>query len=186
MPMSMLTLGLVLSGVGTGINVVGGLKAGNAAKRAGEAQQRAADDSGDLADFNAQVATLQSDDAIARGRQDEQQFRTKVAGAIGTQRAGFAASNIDASYGSAVDVQADAAFLGELDALTIRGNATREAWGYKIQAEDLTRRGSIARKEGVAFAEAGRANQGASRWNAASSVVTTGASLLKAKYGFGG
>lgn len=186
MAMGMSALALTLAGVGTGINVIGGLKAGNAAKRQGEAQQRAAESQGELADFNADVAELQAQDAIARGVEEEQRFRTRVRATIGAQRAGIAAGNIDVGYGSAVDVQADAAFLGELDALTIAGNAAREAWGYKMNAEDMTRRGQIARQEGAAFAESGRVNQTASRWGAAGSIVTAGSSLLAAKYGFGG
>lgn len=178
-------LALTLMGVGTGINVIGGLKAGNAAKRAGEAQQRAAEKSGDLADFNAQVAELQAEDAITRGQEEEQRYRQKVRQTIGAQRVGFAASNIDVGFGSAVDVQADAAMLGELDALTIRGNAAREAWGFKMQAEDLHARGQLAREEGVAYAEAGRVGQSASRWNAAGTLATSAGNLLATKYGFG-
>lgn len=180
-----MAIALALAGIGTGISVIGGLKSGNAAKRAGEAQQRAADKSGELADFNAQVAELQAEDAIARGIEEQQRFRTKVRQAIGSQRAGFAASNIDVGYGSAVDVQADAAYLGELDVLTIGNNAAREAWGFKMQGEDYRRRGALAREEGVAFAEAGRVNQSSSRWGSASTIVTAGSSLLMAKYGFG-
>lgn len=184
--MTMTALALTLMAAGTATSVIGGIKSGNAAKRAGEAGQRAADSQGELADYNANVATLQADDAIARGVEEEQRFRTKVRASIGAQRVGFAAGNIDVSSGSAADVQADAAYLGELDALTISGNAAREAWGYKTQAEDLTRRGQIARQEGAAMAEAGRVNQTASRWNAASSLVTASSTLLGAKYGFGG
>lgn len=178
-----LAIGLLAGG--TGLNVLGQVKAGNAAKRAGEAQQRAAEKSGDLADFNAQVADLQAEDAIARGQDEEQRYRAKVRQTIGAQRVGFAASNIDVGYGSAVDVQADAAMLGELDALTIRGNAAREAWGFKMQSEDLRARGKLAREEGVAYAEAGRVQQSASRWGAASTLVTSGGNLLAMKYGFG-
>jgi hypothetical protein len=186
MAMGMAGLALTLAGVGAGVNAIGTVKAGNAAQRAGEAQQRAANSEGDLADYNAAVAELQAKDALDRGVEDEQRFRTKVRGAIGAQRAGFAASNIDVGYGSAVDVQADAAFLGELDALTIRSNAAREAWGFKVQAEDNRRRGKIARQEGEAFAAAGRANKTASRFNVVSSLIGTGSSLLEAKYGMGG
>lgn len=177
---------LALAGAGTAIQATGAIKAGNAAKRAGEAGQRAADDAGDLSDFNASVAELQSQDAIARGAEEEQRFRTQVRSAVGAQRVGFAASNIDASYGSALDVQADAATLGELDALTIRGNAAREAWGFKVNAEDSRRRGDISRKEGAAMVEAGKANQSASRWNAAGTIATGAGSLLQSRYGFGG
>jgi hypothetical protein len=177
---------LALAGIGGTIQAIGGLKSGNAAERQGLAQQAASQDEAGLADYNAAVAELQAADAIARGTEDEQRFRSRVRGAIGAQRAGFAASNIDVNYGTAVDVQADAAFLGELDALTIRSNAAREAWGFKVQGENFTRAGQISRKEGAAFAEAGRANKTASRWGVVSSIVGTAGSMLAAKYGFGG
>lgn len=182
------TAGVMLAlGIGgMGIQTIGTIRAGNAAKRAGQAQQSAANDAGDLSDYNAAVAELQSADAIARGEEEEQRFRTRVRGAVGAQRAGFAASNIDVNFGTAVDVQADAAVLGELDALTIRNNAARESWGFKVQAENFRREGDISRKEGTAFAAAGRANQSASRWQAGASLIGSSASLLEARYGFGG
>jgi hypothetical protein len=94
-------------------------------------------------------------------------------------------------------VQADAAFLGELDALTVRTNAAREAWGYQVQAEDLRRHAQIARKEGAyaaqtgavegaAYREAGNAASSASKLNIASTLVGAGSSLLAQRYGFSG
>lgn len=177
---------LALAAGGAAVQTVGTIKAGNAAKRAGKAAQRAADDRGDLADYNAAVAALQAEDAIARGKEDEERFRTKVRGAVGAQRVGFAASNIDVNFGSAVDVQADAAVLGELDALTIRSNAAREAWGFTVQGENFRREGQIARQEGGAFAAQGRANQTATRFQAGASLLGATGSLLEARYGFGG
>jgi len=177
-------IALALAAASTATTVIGQVKAGNAAKRAGEAQREASESQAELADYNAAVADLQAKDAIARGAEEEARFRTQVKGAIGAQRAGLAASNVDVGFGSAVDVQADAAFLGELDALTIRTNAAREAWGYEVQAEDLRKRGEIARKEGVYFEAAGREAQSASRWGAASTVAGSAGSLLMQKYGF--
>lgn len=185
MPIATGTALLLMSGVGMGTQAIGQLKSGNAQKRAGEKGQEAANSQADLADANAAIADLQAADAITRGADEESRFRTLVRGAIGTQRVGFAASNVNVAVGSAVDVQADAAMLGELDALTIRTNAAREAWGYKVQAYDYRKRGEITRKEGVASAEAGQAAQGASRWNAAGGLLASGSSLLAQRYGFG-
>jgi hypothetical protein len=201
-------LALGLSALGTTMNVVGQVKAGRAAKKAGAAAdeasraaglhaQEAAESQAGIYDYNAQVATLQATDAISRGAEEESRFRAGVRGMIGSQRAGIAASNVDVGFGSAVDVQADAAFLGELDALTVRTNAKREAWGYQVQAEDLRRHAQIARKEGAyaaatgavegaAYREAGNAASNASKWNAASTIVVGGTSLLAQRYGFGG
>lgn len=205
--MAFTTLALILAGVATATSVVGQIKAGNAAKKAGEVQatastrigelqQESSESQAQLSEFNAATAELQAKDAVERGVEQESRFRTQVRGAIGAQRAGFAGMGVDVGFGSAVDVQGDAAFLGELDALTIRTNAAREAWGFKVQGEDLTRRAAIQRKEGRNQAEAGRlgaagaiaagnAQQTASRWGAASTILTGGSSLLQTKYGFG-
>lgn len=157
---------------------------GKAEKKAGEAGQAAANSQADLADYNAAVATVQADDAIARGAEEESRFRSGVRGMIGAQRAGFAGGNIDVGYGSAADVQGDVAFLGELDALTIKTNAAREAWGYKVQAEDLRKRATIARKTGVMVAATGRENATGAYLSGATSLVTGAANLYQAKYGF--
>lgn len=147
-----------LTAASTAVSVAGQVKAGNAAKKAGE--------------FNAAVSELQAKDALARGKTDEARFRQGVRALIGSQRAGFAAQGVDVGVGSALDVQAEAAFLGELDALTIRNNAEREAWAHRMEA--------------INYRMGGQAAQRASRWNAAGTVLGTGASLLVSRYGWGG
>ena len=86
-------------------------------------------------------------------------------------------------------MQADAAFLGELDAMTIRNNAAREAWGYKVQAADIRERARITRREGRLVGEATRAAGREARKGAIIGAVggglLTGASLLEARFGFG-
>lgn len=180
-----LAIALALTGAGTAVQTIGSIKAGNAAKRAGEASQRAAESQAQILEYNAAVDELRARDAILRGQEEEQRFRSVVRGAIGTQRAEFAAGNIDVGFGSALDVQADAAKLGELDALTIRTNAAREAWGYQVSAEDFRRGAGVTRQEGVAAREAGRVQQSASRFRAGADLLSTGGSLLMARYGWG-
>lgn len=182
--MAVMTAAMILMGVSTAIQVAGQVRAGNAARRAGEAQRRAADSAAELQEFNASVAEAQSADAIERGQEEEHRFRSTVKGVIGAQRAEAAAQGVDVSYGSAVDVQADAAMLGELDALTIRTNAAREAWGYQVQAYDYRKRADITRREGVMMEAAGREAQVASRYGVASTLVGSGASMLMTHYGF--
>lgn len=184
--MAMLTAALLLAAGGTIINAAGQWKAGNAEKKAGEQQQDAAESSAELMDYNAAVSDLQARDATERGELEAQRFRSRTRVLVGEQRAGIAAGNVDVGYGSAVDVQADATFLGELDALTVRTNAAREAWGFRVQAVDDRKRAEVTRKEGVNAAAAGRERQTAARWGAAGTVFGTGASLLEKRYGFGG
>lgn len=180
---------LAAAGTQGGSQIAGGRAAGRASDEAGEAARRAGEAQAQLADYNAAVADLQARDAVARGAIEEAQFRRDLNVLVGAQRAGYAAGNIDVGYGSAVDVQADAAFLGELDALTLRTNAAREAWGYQVEAVDLRRRALLARTEGAQLEQAGRAEaSGYRRAGALGGVGTgvgTGASLLQARYGFG-
>lgn len=152
--MTAITLGLVAGGAA--VSAVGQVKAGNAARR--------------LGDFNAQVAELQATDALARGQAEESQFRQSVRGLIGQQRTGFAGQNVDVGSGSAADVQADAAFLGELDALTIRNNAAREAWGYRVDAQNARLGGQM--------------QQSAARWGAAGTILGASGSILMQRYGW--
>jgi hypothetical protein len=93
---------------------------------------------------NAELARLESTDALERGQIAEQRERLATRQRIGTSRAALAAQGIDVSMGSAADVQATEAAIGELDALTIRNNAAREAWGYQVEAEFATTRGNMA------------------------------------------
>jgi len=174
----------IITLVGMGISAYGQWKAGQAAKQAGEHAQEASNSQADLTDTNADLSTAQATDAVQRGAEEESRYRTQVRGAIGTERAGIAAGNIDVSYGSAVDVQADAAYLGELDALTIRTNAAREAWGFNVQSADLHARAAIQRKEGQNAAEAGVQNQQAARLAMAGTLIGGTGSLLQMKYGF--
>lgn len=138
-------------------------------------QYNAGQDAKSIADYNAQIALQQEQDALDRGKQDEEKFRQGVKGLIGSQRTGFAGQGVDVGQGSAADVQADAAFMGELDALTIRNNAARAARGYAQQAM-LDKMGGEA-----------KASEG--DWAAASTAIGAAGTIgsdLSAKYGFGG
>ncbi|MCO7513713.1 hypothetical protein NJF44_01335 [Pseudomonas guariconensis] len=99
---------------------------------------------------NAAFADAAASDAIKRGEFEADQSRIDTRAMIGAQRAGFAANGIDVNSGSAADVQDDTAALGEQDALTIKNNAAREAWGYRTQAQQNRMAASNARRSGQA------------------------------------
>lgn len=120
--------------LGTGMKAFGQIQAGNQQDK--------------MLHRNADIADLQAKDAIQRGAIDQKKMRRQTEQVIGKQRVNMAAQGVDINKGSAVDVVADAAYLGELDALTIKNNAAKEAWGYKTQADDLRYRGRLAKKEG--------------------------------------
>lgn len=195
---TMTAIGLALAASGAATSAVGSVKAGRAAKDAGKAQQAQYEANAAVAesqaaqlDDNAHTADLQAADAVKRGAEEESRFRTSVRGLIGSQRAGFAGQGVAVGSGSAADVQRDSAYLGELDALTIRHNAAREAFGYTAQAEDLRKGAGIQRKAAAAArvggtyaAAAGKAAQTQARIGAATSILGTGSSLILDRYGW--
>ena len=124
---------------GIAIAAYGASRKASAEKSAGKSQQA-------VAEYNAQVSDLQADDALARGMQDETRQRLKARGLAGSTRVAYAAAGIDISDADSTfaDVQANAATLSEIDALTIRTNAAREAWGYRTQATNQRAGGQIA------------------------------------------
>jgi hypothetical protein len=132
--------------------------------KAGREQQK-------MFERNAGFAEWQAADATTRGKINEKRQRQATEGVIGAQRTSLATQNVDVNAGSSLDVQADAAYLGELDALTIRSNAAKEAYGFKVQAEDYRLRGKYAKQEGD--------------MRAVQSIIGGGSSLLLAKYGGG-
>lgn len=86
---------------------------------------------------NSIIAQRQADDAIERGRIEEQEHREKVNQIKSSQRVSFASRGIDLGSADVSETLADTAMLGELDALTIRNNAQREAYGYRVQASNF-------------------------------------------------
>lgn len=96
-------------------------------------------------DRNAQLAEQQATDAIARGDVAAATRRTQGRLEQGSARAAMAGGGVQVGVGSAGDVEENIARLGALDIATIRNNAAREAWGYRVQGADYTERGRLTR-----------------------------------------
>jgi hypothetical protein len=88
----------------------------------------------DVADQNAQISEWQGQDALHRGQLDEQSSRLQTAAVKGAQRAAMAANGVVVGEGSSNDVLSTTDYTGETDALAIRNNALRTAWGYSVQS----------------------------------------------------
>lgn len=87
-----------------------------------------------VADNNAAIATQQAEWTAENGDQAASAAALKTRATEAGIEANQAASGIDVNTGSAVQVQDSARILGKLDALTIRSNAARQAYGYQVQA----------------------------------------------------
>ena len=127
--------------IGIGIGLIGAGKSASGSKKSGRIAR-------DIGNFNAGVADQQAADALARGREAEDQLRSGVRKLIGSQRAGFAGQNVSLNdEGSAVEVQADTIKLQDEDIERIRYNAGREAWGFKMQAENYRMGGAATQQQ---------------------------------------
>lgn len=88
----------------------------------------------DIAKYNADVADNSAKDAINQGNAQASQQRQRARQLAGTQAATMAANGVDLGGGTATDIFADTAGMGELDALTTVNNAQRQAYGLEAQA----------------------------------------------------
>lgn len=123
------------------MTVAGGAVAAYGQHKQGEYQQ-------DVANYNAKVGEQQAQMAEEAGVTAEQQQRTRVRQIMGAQRAAMAGSGAVVDSGSFGNILDDTAKTGELDALTIRSNAARQAWGYRTGAEITRAEGAMAKSAG--------------------------------------
>lgn len=136
------------------------MQAANAAARAGQQQ----------AQQNARIAEAQAKTAEMQGVIDEDRRRNETRAMLGKQRATFAANNVDSASGSAIDILGDTAAIGEQDALTIRANAARQAWGYRAQGVNAINQAAV--------------DSAAARNSGIGTLLTTAGSLAGTAYGY--
>lgn len=108
-----------------------------------------------VAERDAQNKEIAATDAVRRGQLAEDQQRQKTRQILASQRVGLAAGGDDLSDISTQSIFGDTAAAGELDALTIRSNAAREAWGLKNDAASSIAQAQGSRIQGSAAANAG-------------------------------
>ncbi|OWV77216.1 hypothetical protein ATY76_04565 [Rhizobium sp. R339] len=142
----MCDIGLALTLGSTPVGAAGSVQQGQAAKAAGKYNQQ-------VAEMNAELSERRAQDALERGAQEEQRKRQEVARIMGAQTAAMAANGLDISFGSPLDTLVDTATLGELDALTIRTNAYREAYDFRVDAVNQRAGGTLERMKGDATAK---------------------------------
>jgi hypothetical protein len=99
-------------------------------------------------DQNAKLAELQAIDALKRGERAASTIQMRTKQTIGSQRAALAAQGIEINADTAADIQADTKLYGDFDAIEVKNNAWREAFGYKMQALSFTQSGEMARSAG--------------------------------------
>ncbi len=148
-------------GLAAVLAVAGGVQTARAQKAAGEAQAQADE-------ANARIGRQQADQARQIGNMEEERQMRRVRAAVATQRATQAANGLDVNSGTALDLQAETAGFGTADALNLRSNAIRQAWGFEVGAVNDINSASAARAAGS---------------NAATGTMLTTASQVAGMYG---
>ena len=97
-----------------------------------------------ISKINAEIAEMQSEDALKRGDVQARDYQTEVNNMLSDQRLAYATQGIDITFGTPADVQKETRLRGAMDVLTIKNNAWREAWGYKNEALQSTFQGKFA------------------------------------------
>jgi|GEM_PF-2254878 len=146
------TAATTTAATGSSSLLTGAALAGTAATAYGQVQKGKAES--DMANYNANVATQRSNEALQMGSIAEEQQRNKVRQVEGQQTAAMGASGAVAGSGSFGSVLDQTSQFGELDALTIRNNALKQAWGLQTQAVGDQLQGSYAR-QGAGISAAG-------------------------------
>jgi hypothetical protein len=148
MCISLATAAVIASLAGTGVAVAGAIQQGKT--------------QGEIAQFNADTAKFQADDAAKAGLVAEENQLAKTKQIRAQQEVIMGAGGLDPTTGTATQVLDQTTKMGTLDALTLRTNAARQAWGYSTQATNSELQGASARTAGY-FGAAGTLLSGGAR-----------------------
>ena len=122
---------LALTALSTIMSVVGQVGQQNAQAQAASANAAQARYQAQVAAQSQELMHRQAADATQRGQVAEENRRRLTAQQIGRQQAAFAAQGTDLE-GSPTDVLGDTAAAGEVEALTLRSQAARQAYEHQI------------------------------------------------------
>lgn len=131
-------IGLGAQVLGTGLKVLGGIGGALSGRQQADYQARVARNNENIARWNSYNAKQQGEVAAT----NEGLKGRAVVGAIAAAQG---ASGIDMNSGSAVSVRADAASLAQLNAMTIKSDAARRAYGYDIMAKNYHAEAKLAK-----------------------------------------
>ena len=159
-PTTIATIAAVAATVGAGVSAYSQYEAGQTQKKAGE--------------YNAEIGRQKAQDTLQRGAIDAANKRTQARKVAAAQAEGAAMSGVALDSGTPLALLTETAGLGELDAMRIRNNAFREAYGYKAQSE-------LDIYQGKAAGRAGTLNAGGTFLSGAASGASSYYGIINAK-----
>lgn len=134
-----------------------------------------------VAKNNAQIAEWQAQDALRQGQAEEARLRMQSAGLRSEQRVGYAASGVALDSDSVINTMVSTDYMTEYDAATLRTNAARAAWGYRVQGNNYLDQAQVALYGSKAYqAQADAINPSKAVF---SSLLSSAASTAQGAYG---
>lgn len=164
MGVEMAVASAVIGLAGAGVSAYGQMQAGESRSQAASYRAQVAENNREIAERNAQLV-MQAGDTAATN------LGLKVRAKVGAQKAAQGASGIDVNSGSAADVRAGTEEIGMLDALTVRSNAAKDAYGELVKATSEEANASLSRQEATYAEQAGEIGAAGTLLSGASSVA---------------
>lgn len=152
--------GLSLANLAAGASLASSALGGFGALQQGRAAAAAAGYNAKLAAQNAELQTQSAGFAGAQGEQEVGIQGAKNKASLAAALANQGASGVDVNTGSSVDVRESEAKLGMLNALTIRSNAVKQAYGFQVGAESQRAQSELFRKQQEGDTTGGYLNAG--------------------------
>ena len=128
---------------------------GYAAYQGGQNAQAQANYSARVAEENAKNAEIQAKDAESRGADSASEARQNWMRANATARANAASAGLIETGGTIGQLQDQNTEIGEANVLTIRDNANKEAWGYRVQSSSYVNQAAADKMSGKVSAQNG-------------------------------
>lgn len=167
--MGLLAGGGALSGI---LSLVSGVVGAIGAVQSARAQAESDRYQAQVADNNKKIAQQSATWAEQAGVAAEVAKGQQTRAAVGEAKAAFAANGVDAESGSAMEVIGAASSLGLVDSMTIRSNASREAYGYRTQGANFGSQATLLRMSADNALKAGALNAFSSLLGGATSFAS--------------
>lgn len=120
--------------IGLGTSLAGGLLSAYGNYQSGVANEKMYNYRAAVADINSKINMQNSDYALTVGEKQGVQYGMKAAQTQGQIKVGQAASGLDVNTGSAKNVQDSQSKITRMDLDTIRSNAAKTAYDYRVAA----------------------------------------------------
>lgn len=146
---------MVTSLAGGAVGMTGAKTQAAGSEELGAAQATQALYQAQVARNNAKTAKQNSAWSMEAGDVAAGNEMMKTKAAIGTAKADQGASNVDVNSGSALTSRVGIDEMGTENALTIRSNAAKEAYGYKVQGTSDTAEAGLLTQQAAYAKEAG-------------------------------